>query len=94
MPAWPWSEAEWRGVFPYYRGREATRERRHEEGAQRKRTNKKEDEESISERSRHTPQGTERQEVTGGIIEGRGGRAEGKTHNQGLRGVALRGEQI
>ena len=82
-------------MSPSYRerAREATRERGHEEGAQRKRPNKKEDEESTGERSRHTPQGTERQEVTGGIIE-RGRRAGGKTHNQGLRGVALMGEQF
>ena len=69
MPAWPFHEASWRGVHPFYREREATRERGHEEGAQRKRTNEKEDEESTGERSRHTPQGTEKQEVTGGVIE-------------------------
>ena len=59
MPAWQLYEALWRGVDPYYREREATRERGHEEGAQRKRTNEKEDEESTGERSKHTPQDRE-----------------------------------
>ena len=71
MPAWPFSEALWRGCFPT-REREVTRERGHEEEAQRERTKEKEDEESMGVRSRHTPQGRERQEFTGGIIEGKG----------------------